>query len=96
MLVYQADRATIRARHVTTQTDVEFGRDGKSTRVEGGGSCTIVSVRPLLPETHEVVLGLDRKMRLGQFPDGFKLTGAEVQMLLDVGDYFKADLLPAE
>ena len=96
MLVFRADDASIFARHVTTQTVVEFGRDGQSRVVEGGGTCTIVSVAPLAPNDYAIVLGLDRKMRLGQPPDGFRLSDDEVRLLADSHRFYKANLLPSE
>lgn len=96
MLVFRTTDASIFARHVTTQTVVEFSRDGRSLTVEGGGSCTIVSVAPLAPEEYGVVLGLDRKMRLAQAPDGFKLSADEIRLLQELNGYFKANLLPSD
>jgi hypothetical protein len=94
MLVYKADRDSIFARHVTSQTSVEFGRDGKSRRVPDGGSCTIISVAPLSPEDREIVVGLDRKMRTGRdYPD-FVLSRDEVDLLLRHVEFFTAHPLP--
>lgn len=95
MFVYKATPSAIFARHVTTQTKVEFGRDGRSRRCEGGGSCTIVSAAPLPAEEYEVVLGLDRKMRTGEENTDFRLSEAEIHLLLTVRDFFKARPLPA-
>ena len=78
MLVYRTTPDTIYARHVTTQTKVEFDRDGRSKRCEGGGSCTVVSVAPLPAEEHDVVLGLDCKMREAKELTDLRLTKAEI------------------
>jgi len=96
MLVYKADQSSIFARHVTSQTLVEFGRDGKSRRVPDGGSCEIVSVAPLSSEDHQTVLGLDHKMRTAKkYPDAV-LSKAEVKLILTKGDFYKAHPLPSD
>lgn len=94
MLVYKTTPSAIFARHVTTQTTVEFDRDGRSRRCEGGGSCTIVSAAPLPAEQYDVVLGLDRKMQEAKEPSDFRLTKSEVQLLLTKGDFFLSHPLP--
>ena len=94
MLVYKATPSAIFARHVTTQTMVEFGRDGRSRRCEGGGSCTIVSAARLPAEAHDVVLSLDRKMREATELSDFRLTKAEIQLLLTKGEFFLSRPLP--
>ena len=93
LLVYKATKATIFARHVTSQAEIRFRRDGNSKKIKGGGHCTIVSTRPLPPHEYGVVLGLDRKMRLGQVPDGAILTKDEIRVILKSGDYVRARLL---
>jgi len=90
LLVYKATKSRIFTRHVTSQKKVEFGRDGHSKKIRGGGRCSIVSTRPLPPTEYGIVLGLDRKMRLGQFPDGFMLTNDEVRVILKNCAYFMA------
>ena len=91
LLVYKTTKPHIFARLITSQTKIELGRDGKSTFVEGGGyTCEIVSVRPLPPHAYAIARGLDRKMRLGQVPDGLMLSKAEQQFLLKVGGYYLA------
>lgn len=94
MLVYRTTPDTIYARHVTTQTKVEFRRDGRSRRCEGGGSCTIVSVAPLPAEEHDVVLGLDRKMREAKELTDLKLSKAEIQMLRMKAEFYQSSPLP--
>src|SRR4051812_8918051 len=80
LFVYTADLTSFSARQITSQTQVEFGRDGKSRRVEGGGSCTIISTAKLPANEHAVAIGLDRKMRTGkEYPD-FVLSKAEIQL----------------
>lgn len=94
MLVYQADRQSIFARHVTSQTKVEFGRDGRSRRVPDRGSCTIVSIAPLSPADYEIAIGLDRKMRTAKkYPDAV-VSHAEVDFLLRHDKFYKDNPLP--
>ena len=96
MLVFKADQHSIFARHVTSQTWVEFGRDGKSKRVPDNGSCTIVSVATLPDKDLQTVRGLDQKMRTAKkYPDGV-LSKAEVELLLNHDKFFKAHPLPRD
>ena len=64
--------------HVTF--NIETGEDIESTR------CRLDSIAPLPVDVHNVLLGLDRKMRLGQPP----LNQAEVDALLFVADFYPA------
>jgi hypothetical protein len=90
LLVVKATKAKIVARHVTSQLTFEFDRDGRTGKMKGGGSVEIASVRPLPRDAYGIVLGLDRKMRLGQFPDGFLLSQDERKLLLRMDEYFMA------
>ena len=94
MLVYKADKNSIFARHVTSQTSVEFGRDGKSRRVPDSGSCAIVSIAPLLPEDHAIVMGLDQKMRTAKSLADLGLSESEIDLLLRHTAFFRAHPLP--
>jgi len=94
MLVYKADRRSIFARHITSQTWVEFGRDGLSRRVPDRGSCTIVSVATLPAADYDLAIALDHKMRTAKkYPDAV-LSHAEVDFLLRHDKFFKAHPLP--
>jgi hypothetical protein len=96
LLVYQADETSFRARHVTSQSWAEFGRDGKSRPIPTGGTCTIVSTAALPPEEYDVAIGLDHKMRTAkEYPDAV-LTKAEIQLILHHDEFFMAHLLPDE
>jgi hypothetical protein len=96
LLVYKVDREGFSARHVTTQMSFRFDRDGKTRLYADGGRCTVVSIAQLPPEAHQVVVGLDRKMRAGkEYPD-FVLSEAEIGLLLTHGDFFKSHLLAAD
>ena len=96
MLVYGADKDSISARHVTSQTTVEFGRDGRSRHCEGGGSCTILSTAKLPPDDYRVVIALDRKMRTGKAYPDFVLTQDEIQLILTYDRFFKSHPLPRD
>jgi hypothetical protein len=94
LLVYDVGKHSILARHVTTQMELKFDRDGKTGPVPGGGHCTIVSIAALPADQHEVAVGLDRKMRTGKdYPD-FVLSKAEIQLILTYGAFFRAHPLP--
>jgi len=96
LLVYQVDEDGFSARHVTTQMSFRFGRDGR-TRLHGdGGQCTVISTAALPPEAHEVVIGLDRKMRTGQADPDFVLSQAEIELLVTHAGFFQSNVLAAE
>jgi hypothetical protein len=94
LLVYEANAESFLARHVTTKTSAEFGRDGVSRPMASGGSCTIASTAALPPEQYRVAIALDHKVRTKAKKDGYNLTEAEIQLLLTYGDFFRAHPLP--
>lgn len=94
LLVYKTTPKTIYARHVTTGTKVEFDRDGRSRRVEGGGSGTIFSAAPLPVDQYNIVIGLERKMRMAVELADLRLSEDEIQMLLTHEAFFRAHPLP--
>jgi hypothetical protein len=94
LLVYRTSASDIFARHVPSMARAQFDRDGKSRWCEGGGSCTIVSTATLPAEQYEVVIGLDRKMRTAKKNEDYRLSKAEIQLLLKGNDFFKARPLP--
>lgn len=94
LLVYQADEERIFARHITTQTRIEFGRDGKSRRTWDGGLCKIISTAVVSSEDYEVAIGLDHKMRTAKELTDLRLSKAEISLLLTVHDFFNAHPLP--
>lgn len=96
VLVYRMTETSIFARLVTSQTKMEFDRNGQSTFVDGDYTCRIVSAAPLPVHEHNVVLGLDRKMRLSHWASDVRLSQDEKQLLLSMDDYFQARLLPEE
>jgi hypothetical protein len=80
----------IEARRVTTQDHVTFELStGLSLPDNGEARCTIASIAPLPVDIHNVMLGLDRKMRL-RFE---KLNQAEKDALRFVADFYPANPL---
>ncbi len=80
---------TIKARTVTHQVHLAFDRrTGVARWHERDVVCTINSVAPLPIEIHNVFLGLDRKMRLEQDPERFKLSRAEIDAISFVDKYY--------
>ena len=82
-LVEMITSERIEARRVTTQDHVTFDLNDPEVR------CTIDSIAPLPVDIHNVMLGLDRKMRL-RFD---KLNRAEKDALLFVGAFYPANPL---
>ena len=80
----------IEARRVTTQDHVTFDLStGLSLPDDGEARCVIDSIAPLPVDIHNVMLGLDRKMRLRfEKPDR-----AEKDALLFVADFYPANPL---
>jgi hypothetical protein len=77
----------ILARRVTTQDKVEFDRSTGAT-LGDEATCTIDSIAPLPLDIHNVMLGLDRKMRLQRDPEKFKLNKEEIQAIYFVNEYY--------
>ena len=96
MLVYDIDESTIFARHVPSQTKAVFDRSGRSKPIENIGTITIMSAAPLPPETYNVVLGLDRKIRLMHSVEHIRLTDDEKRLLKDADEFYGARPLPAD
>lgn len=89
-LVEAVSNGKIEARRVTTQDHVTFElSNGLSLPDNGEARCTINSIAPLPVDIHNVMLGLDRKMRL-QFD---KLDRAEKDALRFVADFYPANPL---
>jgi len=96
-LVLSVDQATIKARRVTTQENLEFDRrTGVTVDDDEGAPCVIDSVAPLPAEIHNVFLELDQKYqkyRPDRDPERYKLTDAEKKALLFVGSHFASNPL---
>lgn len=94
MLAYRTDEKTIFARLVTSQTMMEFGRNGASSFVDGDYTCSIVSVAPLPVAEYAILRGLERKLRLSHSLDQGRPSEDEKNALLDAVKFFKAWPLP--
>jgi hypothetical protein len=97
--VLSVNDATIQARRMTTQENLEFDRHTGIERVNDGEAQVVInSVAPLPPEIHDVFLAIERKYR--QIPwndpdlERFKLTEAEKRALLFVGPHYSSNPLP--
>ena len=83
-------KTAIQARTVTHQIHLEFDRQtgvAEWDRVP----CVVDSVTPLPVDIHNVMLGLDRKMRLEQDPERFKLDDAEKRALIFVDSHYSSN-----
>lgn len=94
MLAYRTDEKTIFARLVTSQTKMEFARDGTSTFVDGEYTCTVASVAPLPVTEYTTLRGLERKLRLSHSLEQGRPTEAEKDVLLSVVRFYKQWPLP--
>jgi hypothetical protein len=93
-LVVAVSEATIQARTVTTQTQLEFDRrTGIAQSGDDRVPCTINSAAPLPLDVHDVMLGIDRKFRLERDPERLKLNEAEIRALLFVASHYSANPL---
>jgi hypothetical protein len=80
----------VEARRVTTQGHVTFDLNtGQTLSNDPKVRCTIDSIAPLPADIHNIMLGLDRKMRL-RFD---KLSREEKDALLFVADFYPANPL---
>ena len=96
LLVYEADEQGFRAVHITSRSRAEFDRHGRTRHGVGDGSCRIVSTAVLPEDDYKVAIGLDQKMRTGKAYPDFVLSKAEIQLILNYGTFFRANLLPEE
>jgi len=94
LLVYEAGERTFLARHVTSQTSAEFGRDGEALPIPEGGTCTMISTAKLPPREYQVAIGLDRKARTAKKLSDLRLTKDELQLLRTYRDFFRTHPLP--
>jgi len=93
-LVISVTEATIHARRVTTQEDIEFDRElGVERSGDGRVLATIDSVAPLPADIHEVMLGLDRRYRFGHGLERLKLTDVEKRAFSFIHDYYPSNRL---
>lgn len=93
-LVMAVTETRIKVRTVTHQLHLEFDRRtgvaewASDERVLGA---VVNSVAPLPVDIHNVMLGLDRKMRLEQDPERIKLNDAEKRALVFVGSHYSSN-----
>lgn len=83
-LVEAVGRNRIEARRVATQAHVTF--DVETGEEVDNPDSRLDSVEPLPVDMHNVLLGLDRRMRLGTMP----LSEAEKEALQFVADFYSA------
>ena len=74
------------------QDKVEFDRSTGET-LGNGSPCAIDSIAPLPLEIHNLMLGLDRKMRLQRDPERFKLNKEKIQVIYFVSAYYSSNPL---
>lgn len=96
-LITRVTETTIEARTVTHQMQFQFDRRTGAADTDWGDGeivvCIIDSVAPLPVEIHDVMLGLDRKMRLEHNIERIKLNDAEKRALIFVGGYYSSNPL---
>jgi hypothetical protein len=90
-LTVSVTEATIQARRVTTQEDLEFDRQTGIEKCDDRPASRIDSVAPLPLPVLNVILGIDRKYRLLQDPEQGKLTDAEIKALVYVGSHYASN-----
>jgi hypothetical protein len=96
MLVHDRNETTLFTRHVPSQTKAEFGRNWQSNDINGIGTITLTSAAPLPAETYNIVLGLDRKIRLMHSLEHIRLTEDEKHLLREIEAFYKARPLPTD
>lgn len=84
-LVESIDFHRIQTRSITTQRRYTFDVDTGLTN-DDGVLCTIDSIAPLPLDVHHVLLGLDRRMRLGELPPN----RAEIEALIFINHFYPA------
>ena len=94
LLVLEANEDGFLARHITSNTSAEFGRDGVTRPIPDAGSCTIVSTAALPADQYKIALELDHKVQTKARDAGYNLTKAEIRLILTYGDFFRAHPLP--
>jgi hypothetical protein len=67
-----------------------------SKPIDGVGTITIKSAAPLPVETYNVVLGLDRKIRLMHSIEHIRLTEDEKRVLREVEEFYEARPFPKD
>lgn len=102
-LVLSVNDASIQARRITSQENLEFDRQTGVERDSNAQSLAVInSVVPLPPDIHNVFVALDQKYQAvhGQKdifernPEYFKLTDAEKKALLFIYTHYASNPLP--
>jgi hypothetical protein len=86
-LAVHVGETAIDARTVTGQIPLRFDRS-TGAGWWGDVKCRIDSVKPLPPEIHNALLGLDRKYRLEADDEQLRLSDAERKALLFVASHY--------
>jgi hypothetical protein len=89
-LVTSLTDQAIHARRLMTGETLAFDRRTGAT-LDGGAPCTINSVAPLPAEIHDLMLGVDRKMRLEHLPGRHKLTDTEKQAFVFIDAHYASN-----
>jgi hypothetical protein len=74
------------------QDKVEFDRSTGET-LGNESPCAVDSIAPLPLEIHNIMLGLDHKMRLQRDPEKFKPNKEEIQAISFVNAYYPSNPL---
>jgi hypothetical protein len=96
-LVTSVTKMTIDVRTITTQRSLRFdrrtGEAAWETIEKEQVICTIDSVAPLPVNIHNIMLGLDRKIRLGGGPESNPLDRDEIEALLFLDSHYPSNPL---
>jgi hypothetical protein len=104
-LVLSVNDASLQARRVTTQENLEFDRHTGVERDSNAQSLAVInSVAPLPAEIYDVFLAMDQKYqafmamdeksRFEQDPEQFKLTDAEKKAFRFIDSHYASNPLP--
>jgi hypothetical protein len=93
-LVESISESTVNARTVTHQIKVAFDcSTGLESGAEGDSPCRIDSIAPLPVDIHNVILGMDRKLRLEPDLMKHKLNDDERRALIFIASHYPANPL---
>jgi hypothetical protein len=93
-LIEAVTDTTIRTRTVTHQIKVEFDRrTGVESDGENEARCVIDSIAPLPVVHHNVILGMDRKLRLEPDLTKHKLDEDEKRALIFIASFYPSNPL---
>lgn len=92
-LVVRADEATLQVRAMTSQFRLAFNRsEGEAVEIDHGVQRVwrVVSMQPLPLEHHQLMLSLDRRMRLGSNGTTSPLDEGDLRALLYLPEHWAA------